>query len=77
MTPGRRSPAIRVRRRHAWTIIFRADVSDEVAEGFITTGRANFGQDWLDHIQITGPLCYYCEQDFERASWGCPGEAGE
>ena len=73
MTPDRSSLAIRVRRRHAWTIIFRADVSDEVAEGFITTGRANFGQDWLNHVQITGPLCYYCEQGFEDASWSRPG----
>ena len=77
MSSDRGTQEIRVRRRHAWTILFRADVSEEIAASFVATGRANFGQDWLNHVQITGPLCYYCEHDFEGASWGCPGELRE
>jgi hypothetical protein len=66
-----------VRRRHAWTIVFRAEVTDEEAQGFVDSGRANFGQNWLDHVTIIGPICFYCEQDFVGASWACPGDPNE
>ena len=74
MTTDQNWPAVRVRRRHAWTIMFRADVTEDIAEQFVATGRANFGEKWLDHVQIVGPLCFYCDQDFSGASWSCPGE---
>jgi hypothetical protein len=73
MSSERRPQEIRVRRRHAWTILFRADVTEEIAASFVATGRADFGQDWLNHVQITGPLCFYCEQDFRRCLLGVPG----
>jgi hypothetical protein len=54
--------------------MFRADVSEEIAEQFVATRRVSFGQEWLNHVQIVGPICFYCEQEFNGASWSCPGE---
>ena len=70
-------PRTQVRRRHAWTIVFRADVSEEIAEQSLTSRSISLGKDWLDEIEIIGPLCRHCEQEYEAAAWSCPGEAIE
>ena len=70
-------PRTQARRHHAWTIVFRADVSEEIAEQFLTNRSVNLGKDWLSEVEIIGPLCHRCEQEYEAAAWSCPGEATE
>ena len=77
MSSAGERPRTQVRRRHAWTIVFRADVSEEIAEQCLTSRSVSLGKDWLNEIEIIGPLCRHCEQEYEAATWSCPGEAIE
>ena len=57
--------------------MFRTDVSEEMAEQFLASRRVSLGKDWLNEIEIIGPFCHHCEQEYEGAAWSCPGEAVE
>ena len=62
-----------VRRRHVWTIVFRAEIPESIAADFAKTGVAELGQRWLDEVEIVGPLCYHCECEIREAPWSCSG----